>query len=60
LPQLPRLVHHALSAPERHRNAQREELEQLMAAQRRQGRLLALIGTLLTAFVALELYRMLA
>jgi ubiquinone biosynthesis protein len=57
LPQLPRLVHQALIEPERHYLAQRDELQRLGAAQRRQGRLLGFVALLLALVVVLELYR---
>ncbi|AUN93828.1 ubiquinone biosynthesis regulatory protein kinase UbiB [Pseudazoarcus pumilus] len=56
LPQLPRLVHAALVEHERQRRGRGDELERLVAAQRRQGRWLALIGVALAALLALELY----
>ncbi|MGL1833998.1 ubiquinone biosynthesis regulatory protein kinase UbiB [Rhodocyclaceae bacterium SMB388] len=57
LPQLPRLVHKALTEPERQNRIHREEMARLEAAQRRHNRLLAFIGVLLVAMVGLELYR---
>ncbi len=57
LPQLPRLLHRALTEPERQQRLQREELAQLAAAQRRQGRLLALATVLIVALGAAELIR---
>ena len=59
LPQLPRLVHKALTEPERQNRIHREEMARLEAAQRRHNRLLAFIGLLLVAMVGLELYRFL-
>jgi ubiquinone biosynthesis protein len=59
LPQLPRLVHKALTEPERQNRIHRGEMARLEAAQRRQNRLLAFIGLLLVAMVGLELYRFL-
>ena len=59
LPQLPRLVHRALSEPDRHRRIQREEMERILANQRRHNRLLTIVGTLLAALVLLEAYRIL-
>ncbi|WP_332673544.1 ubiquinone biosynthesis regulatory protein kinase UbiB [Aromatoleum sp.] len=58
LPQLPRLVHQALLAPERQLSEQREVLRRVDAAQRRQGRVLAVVSVLLAGLVALEFYRM--
>ena len=49
LPQLPRLVHQALAAP-RHADPQ-PQLERLIAAQRRQNLLLAIIALLLAALL---------
>ena len=57
LPQLPRLLHQALSEPARATRAQREDLDRLAASQRRQGRLLVIASVLVVALVALELYR---
>ncbi|THF65117.1 ubiquinone biosynthesis regulatory protein kinase UbiB [Pseudothauera rhizosphaerae] len=59
LPQLPRLVHQALTEPTRQQVAVRDELDRLSAAQRRQNRLLALAGVLLAVLVGLELARLL-
>lgn len=59
LPQLPRLVHQALSEPNRQQAIQREELERLRAGQQRQGRMLIAIGLLLATLVGLEAYRLL-
>jgi len=57
LPQLPRLLHHALSEPARATRAQRDDLDRLAASHRRQGRLLAIGSVLVAVLVALELYR---
>ena len=57
LPQLPRLMHQALVEPTLHHAVQREQLERLTAAQRFQGRLLAVVALLLAALVTIELYR---
>jgi ubiquinone biosynthesis protein len=57
LPQLPRLLHHALSEPARASRAQRDDLDRLAASHRRQGRLLAFGSVLVAVLVALELYR---
>jgi ubiquinone biosynthesis protein len=57
LPQLPRLVHQALTEPERQHRQQRDELVRLAENQRRQNRLLTLVGVLLVTLVAIELYR---
>ncbi|HRQ59015.1 MAG TPA: ubiquinone biosynthesis regulatory protein kinase UbiB, partial [Azoarcus taiwanensis] len=59
LPQLPRLAHKALTEPERRDRIHREEIARLEATQRRQNRLLGLIGVLLVAMVGMELYRLL-
>src|SRR5690606_12600723 len=56
LPQLPRLVHAALLDADQQRRSRQAEHERIAATQKRQGRLLALIGVLLTALVALEIY----
>lgn len=56
LPQLPRLVHHALASDSSEVLAAR--LEALTRVQRRQTRFLALISALLAALLALGLYRM--
>lgn len=60
LPQLPRLIHRALAAPERHQRQQREELARVHARQRQQNRLLGVVAMLLVALVGMELYRYLA
>jgi len=57
LPQLPRLVHHALLAPERQLSEQRDVLMRVATAQRRQARILTVVSVLLAGLVALELYR---
>lgn len=56
LPQLPRLVHAALLDAEQLRLARHAAQEHLVASHKRLGRLLGLIGVLLAALVALELY----
>jgi ubiquinone biosynthesis protein len=58
LPQLPRLMHQAMVEPTLNHAAQREQLGRLVTAQRRQGRLLALIGLLLAVIAAAEIYRL--
>jgi ubiquinone biosynthesis protein len=60
LPELPRLVHRALTEPDRQHRLHRDELERLTAAQRRQGRLLAGVAVLLLVLLGFELYRLLA
>jgi len=57
LPQLPRLIHRALSEPERQQRLHRDELARMNRGLRRQNRLLMLLGALLFAVVGLELYR---
>ena len=57
LPQLPRLVHHALSTPDRI-EAARLDMARLARAQRRQTLALTVIGALLAAVLALELWRL--
>jgi ubiquinone biosynthesis protein len=59
LPQLPRLLHQTLSESAHRRAAHERRLDALAAGQRRQGRLLAAIGLLAAALLALELYRLL-
>ncbi len=59
LPQLPRLVHKALTEPERQQRLHREEMARLEAGQRKHNRLLTFIGVLLVALVGLEIYRFL-
>ncbi|MCB1886481.1 MAG: ubiquinone biosynthesis regulatory protein kinase UbiB [Rhodocyclaceae bacterium] len=59
LPQMPRLVHKALATPEA-LNATRLELARLTAVQRRQSRVLGIVGVLLVILVALEAWRLLA
>ena len=56
LPQLPRLVHAALSDADQRRRARQADEERLIATQRRHGRLLGLIGVLLAALLALEIH----
>ncbi|MBT0963184.1 ubiquinone biosynthesis regulatory protein kinase UbiB [Denitromonas iodatirespirans] len=58
LPQLPRLVHQALSSPDR-LEATRLDMIRLARAQRRQTLMLTLIGGLLAGVLALELWRLL-
>ncbi len=58
LPQLPRLVHHALADAGKQRTEQQQRLNSLAAGQRVQGRMLILIGTIAVALLGLELYRM--
>ncbi len=57
LPQLPRLVHHALTESGRQQTAQQQQLDQLAAGQRQLGRLLTVVGLLAAALLAIELYR---
>ncbi|BAL22840.1 ubiquinone biosynthesis regulatory protein kinase UbiB [Azoarcus sp. KH32C] len=57
LPQLPRLVHHALSEPARQHAAQREDIERLRASQQWQNRLLALLTLLLAGIATVEYFR---
>jgi ubiquinone biosynthesis protein len=57
LPQLPRLIHHALSTPDRI-EAARRDMARLAQAQRRQSLGLTVVGTLLAALLALELWRL--
>ncbi len=58
LPQLPRLVHHALADAGKQRTLQQQRLDTLAAGQRLQGRMLALIGVIAAALLGLELYRL--
>jgi len=58
LPQLPRLVHRALSTPDA-LNETRLELSRLTAVQRRQSRMLGIVGVLLLALIGLEAWRLL-
>jgi len=58
LPQLPRLVHQALTESARHQSAQQQRLEELAAGQRTQGRLLLFIGAIAMGLLGLELYRL--
>ena len=58
LPQLPRLVHRALAAPDRAEQAQRE-IARLAAAQRRQSIILTVVGVLLAAILALQVWHFL-
>ena len=58
LPQLPRLVHHALTESTRHQSAQQQRLDELAASQRMQSRLLLVIGAVAMALLGLELYRL--
>ncbi len=59
LPQMPRLVHKALATPEA-LNATRVELARLTAVQRRQSRVLTVVGLLLVVLVSLEVWRLLS
>ncbi|MBC9072425.1 ubiquinone biosynthesis regulatory protein kinase UbiB [Thauera sp. CAU 1555] len=59
LPQLPRLIHHALTEPARQQAAIRDEIARLAATQRQHGRLVTVIGLLLAALVGIELARLL-
>ena len=56
LPQLPRLVHQALSEPERRRSQRREELARIDRRLRTQSRLLMLIGALVMLIVGVEIF----
>jgi ubiquinone biosynthesis protein len=58
LPQLPRLVHHALAETTQRRTEQQDRLAELAAGQRRQGWLLAVVGLLAAGLLAVELYRL--
>ena len=58
LPQLPRLAHKALTESDRRERAHREEMHRIESTQRRQGRLLGIIGFLLVVLIGLELYRL--
>ena len=58
LPQLPRLVHHALADAGKQRTLHQQRLDNLAAGQRLQGRMLALIGVIAAALLGLELYRL--
>lgn len=58
LPQLPRLVHHALADAGKQRTLHQQRLDKLAAGQRLQGRMLALIGVMAAALLGLELYRL--
>lgn len=57
LPQLPRLIHKALSETERQQRVERESIEQLRNTQRKQGRLLIVCALLLIGLVGIETYR---
>jgi ubiquinone biosynthesis protein len=59
LPQLPRLVHHALTEATRHQSAQQQRLDELANTQRTQNRLLLVIGAIAMSLLGLELYRLL-
>ncbi len=59
LPQLPRLVHQALVAPEKHHREQKIHLAQIAKTQRRQTTLMAVLVTCVLGVLFLELYRML-
>ena len=59
LPQLPRLMHHALAESTRLQAEQNRQFDRLYTRQRRHGRLLALVGLLAAALLALELHRLL-
>ena len=58
LPQLPRLLHHALADASKQRSLHQQRLDNLAAGQRLQGRMLALIGVIAAALLGLELYRL--
>lgn len=58
LPQLPRLIHSALSRPEK-RQQQRDSLERLARSITRHNRLIAIACWLLLALIGLELYSLL-
>ena len=58
LPQLPRLIHHALADAGRQQAEQQQRMERLAAGQRLQGRMLAVIGAIAAALLAMELYRL--
>jgi ubiquinone biosynthesis protein len=57
LPQLPRLVHKALTEPEKHYRAQKDQLSRLADAQRKQANRLSLLIAIVSILVVLELYR---
>ena len=57
LPQLPRLAHQALAELSTRQTAEQQRARELAATQRRHGLMLAVIGALLSALLALELYR---
>ncbi|NMG49116.1 ubiquinone biosynthesis regulatory protein kinase UbiB [Azoarcus communis] len=59
LPQLPRLVHHALNDSGKQYAAQQQRLLELQRLQRRQGRLLGLVGVFALALLAIEVWRLL-
>ena len=58
LPQLPRLIHHALADAGKQHALQQQRLDKLATGQRLQGRMLALIGVIAAALLGLELYRL--
>ena len=58
VPQLPRLVHHALADAGKQRTEQKQRMDDLAAGQRMQGRMLALIGLIAATLLGLELYRL--
>ena len=58
LPQLPRLIHHALADAGKQHALQQQRLDKLAAGQRLQGRMLTLIGAIAAALLGLELYRL--
>ncbi len=59
LPQLPRLAHHALLEASRQHTASQQQLERVLAAQRRQSRRLLAVGLIAAVLLGMELYRLL-
>jgi ubiquinone biosynthesis protein len=57
LPQLPRLIHKALSEPDNKQRKAHEQMARIAAAQRRQARIMASIAVLLFILVLLEVLR---
>ena len=58
LPQLPRLIHHALADTGKQHALQQQRLDKLATGQRLQGRMLTLIGAIAAVLLGLELYRL--
>jgi ubiquinone biosynthesis protein len=59
-PQMPRLIHRALTEQERQQRLQREDAARQATAQRNQTRLLTFVGLMLVVLVGLELFRLLS